>query len=160
MKTLVVIRCGERVCALDRAAVQEVAPVPELAHPPSLPASVEGLMNLGGEAIVVVDLAKLLDVSPNPDINPVYRHVVVLAGPEAPIALLVDRVEDVCHVAVDAVTPADDQSSVNGCVVGHVEIGGVTAHLLDASRIFLAAERARFAEIQRSEQARMDALDA
>lgn len=160
MKTLIVIRCGERLCALDRAAVREVAPLPELAQPPSLPASAEGLMNLGGEAIIVVNLATLLDVTPDPEINPLYRHILVMSGAEGFIGLLVDRVEDVRLTAEDAIMPADEQSSVNGCVVGHVEVDGATAYLLDASRIFLAAERARFADIQRSEQARLDALDA
>ena len=117
-------------------------------------------MNLGGEAVVVINLATLLDVTPDPEINPLYRHILVLTGGEDFIGLLVDRVEDVRRVPGDAVVPADQQSSVNGCVVGHVQIGDATAYLLDASQIFLAAERARFTDIQRSEQARLDALDA
>ena len=117
-------------------------------------------MNLGGEAIVVINLAALLDVTPDPEINPLYRHILVLAGVDGFIGLLVDRVEDVRSVAESAIMPADEQSSVNGCVVGHVEIAGATAYLLDAGRIFLAAERTRFADIQRLEQARLDALGA
>lgn len=117
-------------------------------------------MNLGGEAVVVINLATLLDVASDPEINPLYRHILVLAGGEDFIGLLVDRVEDVSRVADDAVMPADERSSVNGCVVGQVAIRDTTAYLLDASRIFLAAERARFADIQRSEQARLDALGA
>jgi len=160
LRTLVTIRCGERLCALDRAAVREVAPVPELSHPPSLPSSVEGLMNLAGEAIVVVDLARLLNVMPDPQIDPLYRHVIVLDEGENLTALLVDRVEDVCRIEDDAVTFADDNTSVNDCVIGQVDISGATAHLLDVSRIFLVTERSRFADIQRSEQARLDALEA
>lgn len=117
-------------------------------------------MNLGGEAIVVINLMALLDLAAHPEINPVYRHILVMAGADGFIGLLVDRVEDVRAVAEEAIMPADEQSSINGCVVGHVEVGGATAYLLDASRIFLAAERARFADIQRSEQARLDAVGA
>ncbi|RYZ03945.1 MAG: hypothetical protein EON61_15140, partial [Alphaproteobacteria bacterium] len=65
VRTFVTIRCGERLCVLDRAAVQEVTPLPELSRPPSLPASVEGVMNLAGEAVLVVDLVRLLDVAPD-----------------------------------------------------------------------------------------------
>jgi purine-binding chemotaxis protein CheW len=155
-RTFVTIRCGERLCALDREAVREIAAVPELSHPPSLPASVEGLLNLGGEAVVVVNLARLLDLSQDPDIDPVDRHIVVLG--DGLVALLVDRAEDVCRVLGDAITRTDDQTSVNDCIIGDVEIDGVTAHVLDASRILLTAERARYADIQRAEQARLDAL--
>lgn len=160
VRTLVTIRCGERLCALDREAVQEVTPLPELSRPPSLPASVEGVMNLAGEAVLVVDLVRLLDLEPNPDVDPVYRHVVVLHQDEGAAGLLVDRVEDVASVARDAIIATDEHSTVNDCVVGQVELGDETVYVLEAGRIFLAAERARMADIQKSEQARLDALDA
>ncbi|RYG34920.1 MAG: hypothetical protein EON93_07365, partial [Burkholderiales bacterium] len=160
VRTLVTIRCGERLCALDRAAVREVTPLPDLSRPPSLPASVEGLMNLAGEAVLVVDLVRLLDISPNKEIDPIYRHVVVLQQQDGSTGLLVDRVEDVASVADDAIVAADRNTTINDCVVGQVDIGGETAHVLDAGRIFLSAERVRLADMQRSEQARLDALDA
>lgn len=160
VRTFVTIRCGERLCALDRAAVQEVTPLPELSRPPSLPASVEGVMNLAGEAVLVVDLVRLLNLAPDANIDPIYRHVVVLHQDEGSAGLLVDRVEDVVSVANDAIIAADDSTTVNDCVVGQVELGGQTVHVLAADRIFLAAERVRIADIQASEQARLDALDA
>lgn len=160
VRTLVTIRCGERLCALDRAAVREVAPLPELSRPPSLPASVEGVMNLGGEAVVIVDLVRLLDVAPNTDIDPIYRHVVILHQQDGSTGLLVDRVEDVVTVAGDAIIATGGNTTINDCAVGQVEIGNEIAHVLNASRIFLAAERVRLADIQQSEQARLDALDA
>lgn len=158
--TLVTIRCGERLCALDRAVVREVAPLPELVRPPSLPVSVEGIMNLGGEAVLVIDLVRLLDIPPDAEVDPIYRHVVVLQQDDGAAGLLVDRVEDVVSVVGDAIMPADENTAVNDCITGQVQIGDETAHVLDAGRIFLAAERARFADIQRSEQARLDALQA
>ena len=57
-------------------------------------------MNLGGEAVVVINLATLLDVASDPEINPLYRHILVLAGGEDFIGLLVDRVEDVSSAAL------------------------------------------------------------
>ena len=117
-------------------------------------------MNLAGEAIVVIDLARLLGVTPDSEVDPLYRHVIVLGQEDNLTALLVDRVEDVRRIEDNAVTPADEKTSVNDCVVGQVDINGATAHLLDVGRIFLAAERTRFADIRRSEQARLDALEA
>lgn len=160
VRTLVTIRCGERLCALDRIAVREVTPLPELSRPPSLPASVEGVMNLGGEAVLIVDLVRLLDIAPNADVDPIYRHVVVLRRDDGAAGLLVDRVEDVTSVADEAIMAADSDTTVNDCITGQVEIGGEVAHVLDAERIFLAAERARFADIQQNEQARLDALQS
>lgn len=154
------IRCGERLCALDRAAVREVTPLPELSRPPSLPASVEGIMNLGGEAVLVVDLVRLLAIAPNADVDPIYLHVVVVHQEDGAAGLLVDRVEDVVNVADDAIIAADGDTTINACIVGQVVLGDETIHVLDAGRVFLEAERARFADIQKSEQDRLDALQA
>lgn len=156
MKTLVILKCGGLRCALERGEVSELAPVPELSHPPSLPASIEGIMNLGGLAVPVVDLARLFGETPDAEIDPLYRHVVVLRTQA--LGLLVDRVEDVRAIDDGAVLPADRDISLNECVTGQVEVGGAMVHLLDAGRILLAAEQARLDDIRRAEQARLDAL--
>ena len=145
---------------MERVVVREVAPLPELSHPPSLPSSVQGVMNLAGQAVLVVDLAALMGVAQDDDSDPVYHHLVVLAGEREGLALRVTRVEDVRAIDETAIIPARDDGSFNGCVVGHIEVNGQQVHMLDAERIFLAAERERLADLQRMEQARLDALVA
>ena len=105
-------------------------------------------MNLAGEAITVAALGKLLGVEASGEIDPLYRHVVVLAGAAAGIGLLVDRVENVGTVDTAGVTAVSPENSLNGCVIGRIEIGAGTVHLLDAERIFLAAEQARLDALQ------------
>lgn len=157
MKTLVILKCGRLRCALERGEVSELAPLPELSHPPSLPGSVEGIMNLGGGAILVVDLGKLFGEAADAEIDPIYRHVVVLRGQA--LGLLVDRVEDVRVVDETKMLPASRDISLNECVMGQIEVGGTMVHLLDAGRILMAAEQARFDEIREAEQARLDGLE-
>jgi purine-binding chemotaxis protein CheW len=157
--TLVVFRCGERRCALDRAAVDEVTPLPELSHPPGMPAGVEGYLNLGGEAVVVVDAARLFGLENDAEVDPLYRHILILGEEGEHTGLLVDRVEDVKVIADDAVLPAAAEHSLNDTVTGQVDLGG-PVFLLAADRILLAAEKERFAGLKRAEQARLDALDA
>lgn len=117
-------------------------------------------MNLGGEAVLIVDLAKLLGIAPDADVDPIYRHVVIVQQDESVLGLLVDRVADVTNVPADAVMPADVRTTLNDCVAGQFEMGGKTVHVLDADSILLEAERVRFADIQQSEQARLDALQS
>ncbi len=157
-RTLIIIRIGETRCALDQAAVREIVHLPELATPPSLPRSVEGVLNIGGEAVLVVELGKLMGQAQAADADPLYRHVVLLAGSGQGLGLLVDRVEDVRRFNDLTVTPVAGDSSLNGSVQGQVDLDGVEIHLLDADRVFLAAEQRRFADIRAGEQARLDAL--
>jgi purine-binding chemotaxis protein CheW len=157
--TIVVFRCGERRCALDRAAVDEVTPLPELSHPPGMPTGIEGYLNLGGEAVVVVDAARLFGLEQDADVDPLYRHILILGEEDEHTGLLVDRVEDVKVIADDAIMPAPAEHSLNDSVVGQVDLGGSPVFLLAADRILLAAEKERLAGLKQAEQARLDALD-
>lgn len=160
LKTVVILRCGAVRGALDRAAVREIAPLPNLAHPPSLPANVEGVVDVGGEAVIVVSLASILDLPESEgEEGGIYQHLVLLAGDMHGVALRVERVEDVRVINEAEVIPAAD-ISLNGCVTGQIDLDGERVHLLDANRIFLSAERDWLADLQRKEQARLDALVA
>lgn len=160
LKTIVILKCGELHCALDRAAVREVVPLPALSRPPSLPAIVEGVMDLNGEAILVVSLGSLMGATPDPEIDPLYHHIVVMRTGAAGMGLLVDRVENVRAVDEAETLSGAPETSVNACVVGEVDLDGRKVHLLDADRIFMSAEQVRLAEIRKAEQARLDALEA
>ena len=134
---LVLFRAGGTSCALPRAAVRALLPLPRLDAPPGLPAPLAGFLNLGGEAVPVLDLAPLLGLppgSPGP-----YRHLILLAA--GPRALLVDRVEAVLPAGAP-LRPASDGTSLGGVVAGAVEAGEGTAHLLDPERLLLAEEAA------------------
>lgn len=158
LKTIVIVRCGQVRAAFDRAAVQEVTPLPDLIHPPSLPQSLEGVMNLAGAVVPIMGLAGILGEPPidTDEVDRFYQHVVVLK--DSGVGLLVDRVEDVQRIDEAAILPASAQASVNDCVIGSVELGGAKIHLLDADKIFLAAEREWLADLRRVEQERLDRL--
>lgn len=158
LKTIVTIQCGQMVCALEHTAVREIAPVPHLSHPPGLPALVEGMINLGGQMLAVVDLARLLDTPPNPDVDPLYRHIIALEDGDVRFALLVDRVEDLLQVSDEAIAPVAPEASLNGCVLGEVTLGGSVIPLLHHRNLLLAAEKAALLDLQRAEQQRLDAL--
>lgn len=158
LTTIVIFRCGEKRCAIERAAVAEVAPLPELSCPPGMPANLEGFLNRAGEAVPVVDAARLFGVEPSADIASIYRHVLILSGAGGTTGLLVDRVEDVRTIDPNAIRPASASDSLNGTVSGEIDMAGAALHLLAADRILLAAEKARLAELRRAEQTRLDAL--
>lgn len=160
MTTLVIFSCGPERCALPRAAVAEVALTPELSQPPGMPASLEGFLNLAGEAVAVVDAAKLFGLSPSAEIDPLYRHVMIVRdGPDV-LGLIVDRVEDVRRIDSESIRPAAAADSLNGAVTGDVDLNGKVVHLLAANRILLAAEKARLEDLRQAEQQRLDAMAA
>ena len=134
--------------------------MPELSHPPGAPSSVAGLLNLAGEAVVVVEAARLFDVAPDADVDPLYRHVLILHDAGETIALLVDRVEDVRDIAADAIVAVEPGHSFNGCVSGEATINGDALHILVPGRILMEAEKTRLSAIREAEQARLDGVSA
>jgi purine-binding chemotaxis protein CheW len=156
---IVIFRFGGVRCALEREAVAEIAPIPELARPPGMPASVAGFFNWRGEAVAVVDAANLFCVTADSETDPLYRHIIVVEDGSDRIGLLVDRVEDVRQIDDGAmVEPSGD--TLNGCVIGKIAIADADVHVLAPGRILLVAEKARIADLRLAEQARLDAMAA
>jgi CheW-like domain len=90
-------------CALPRAAVAEVLPLPDLHAPPATGGWLIGFLNLGGRPIPAIDLASLLGLRPAQRPAGLYAHLVLVRG-EA-VAYLVDRAADLVTVAEAAIRP-------------------------------------------------------
>lgn len=145
-------------CALPRAAVRELLPLPRLSRPPSMPATLAGFVNLGGEALPVLALRHLLGLTRSAPVEPLYRHIVVVEDtlPGSRAGLLVDRVLDLCAVPDAQRQPVPPEDSLNGCVVAQLALPEGPAHLLDPARILLAQEQARLEELTRRAAERLD----
>ncbi|MBP0443419.1 chemotaxis protein CheW [Roseomonas sp. SSH11] len=157
---VVLFALGSLACALPREAVRALLPLPRLDTPPGLPAPMAGFLNLGGTAVPVVELARLLGVPPG-EPHP-YRHLILLERPDGlagPVALLVDRVADVAPAGLP-LRPAEEGLSIGDVVAGAVEAGGRVAHLLDPIRLFLAQEATILDSLSRQAQERLARWEA
>jgi purine-binding chemotaxis protein CheW len=145
-------------CALRREAVRELLPLPRLSRPPSMPATLAGFVNLGGEALPVLALRHLLGLTRTAPVEPLYRHIVVVEDtlPGSRVGLLVDRVLDLRPVAAEQRQPVPPEDSLNGCVIAQLVLPEGPAHLLDPARILMAQEQARLEELIRRAAARLD----
>lgn len=143
-------------CALPRAAAGEILPLPDLFRPPACGAWLAGFLNLGGEAVPVVDLAQLLGLRGETPEPALHAHVVLGCGRD--VAYLVDRVTDLVAVAADAFRPVDPARSLNGCVAAAIARGERLVHVLDPARLLSAEERMRVAAAARAAAARLAAL--
>jgi len=132
--------------------VRALLPLPRLDSPPGLPAPLAGFLNLGGAAVPVVELARLLGLPPG-EPHP-YRHLILLHDEATPLALLVDRVADVLPAGLPR-RPAADGHSLGAVVTGAVEADGRALHLLDPARLLLAQEGAILATLSAQAQARL-----
>ncbi|WP_242662240.1 chemotaxis protein CheW [Teichococcus deserti] len=151
-------RLGSRRCALPRAAVREVLPLPRLFRPPSLPKPMAGFLNLGGVAVPVIDLTKLFGLASAAETEQaLYRHILLIGRPDgqAPLGLLVDRVLDLLRLAPERLRAVSPEATLNGCAVAELETAEGFVHLLAADRLLLAQEAAALSALQEAAAARL-----
>ncbi|EIZ81284.1 CheW protein [Novosphingobium sp. Rr 2-17] len=122
-------RIGESDFALPIAAVEEVAPLPrKLTRLPKAPAFVQGVMNLRGAVVPVIDQAERFGAAAA--VGGKRRVVVVRIG-ELQAGFVVDSASEVLRIAADAVRPAPDLGGAETQLFERV------THLADQDRIVL-----------------------
>ena len=104
---LVIFRLRGEEFGAEITSVLEISRVLEITHIPEAPGFVEGVVNLRGQVIAVVDLAKQFGLTPQVELPKSARIVVVEVSGET-IGLIVDEVPEVLRVAEEAVEPTPE----------------------------------------------------
>jgi purine-binding chemotaxis protein CheW len=116
---LLIFRVAGATFGLRLAIVAEIARLPELAHMPLAPPCLLGLANLRGIVLPVMSLRILLHL---PDIETNEQSRVVILRGDAPVGLVVDRIERLVQITPDQLEPhevgADTDSALDGVIKG------------------------------------------
>jgi purine-binding chemotaxis protein CheW len=146
-----VFRLGEEEFALPVSAVDEVAGVPAtITRVPKTPKFMEGVINLRGEVLPVVDQRRRFNM-------PVFsgegrrRRLVVVRSERHRAGLIVDSVSEVLRAQSDAIEPAPDLTGEDTRLVqGVINFG-------DRARLILVLDPAEL--LSRSERNFLDKFD-
>jgi len=92
----VVFRLGKEEYAFNITVVKEIRDVEQVAKVHRSPSYIEGVMNLRGKLVTVVDLRKRLSIEAKPCDG--FSKIVVVEAPDAPVGFLVDEVTEVVRV--------------------------------------------------------------
>src|SRR5580658_3055857 len=138
-----VFRLGEEEFGLPIGSVDEVAPVPEqISRVPKTPKFLEGVVNLRGEVLPVVDQRRRFDLPKFPG-ELRRRRLVVVRTERHRAGLIVDSVSEVLRVSGDAIEPAPDLTGeatrlVRGVI--NLDKGARMVLLLDPAELLSRAE--------------------
>ena len=151
IRRFVVFRLGDEEFGLPIEAVEEVARVPDrVTRVPRTPDFLEGVMNLRGEVLPVVDQRRRFDMQALED--GARRRLVVVRSDRHRAGLIVDSVSEVVEVREEFIEPAPDLTGENGRLVDGV------ANLAGGSRIVLLLNPNEL--LTRTEQGLLDAFTA
>ena len=138
---LVSFKLGEEEFGVDILQVQEIIRMQNITRVPNAPHFVEGVINLRGKVIPVIDLRKRFDLGDHErDKN---TRIVVVKIDDVVVGLIVDEVSEVLRIPADTVEPPPpivagiESDFIRG--VGKLE--GRLLILLDLNRILSKEEQ-------------------
>lgn len=145
-KQLVVFDLASAAYGVDIGAVREIIRMQNITSVPRTPSFVEGVINLRGKVIPVVDIRKKFDL-PIAEENEENRIVVVDIGGQD-IGVIVDAVTEVLRIAADSVEAPSTfiKTADSDYLMGIAKIDDRLITLLDLERVLSDEERIELQE--------------
>ena len=154
-RQFLVFRLGNDEFGLPIDAVDEVGEVPaQITRLPKTPKFLEGVVNLRGDVLPVVDQRRRFDMPASSEEG--RRRLVVVRTDRHRAGLIVDSVSDVLRVPASSVEPPPDLTDEIGRLVRGVinlEESRRIVLVLDPSELLTPAERGRLDAFQKASRA-------
>jgi len=111
---LVIFRLRDEEFGVEIASVLEISRVLDITHIPEAPGFIEGVINLRGRVLAVVDLAKQFGLKEEKEL-PKTARIVVIEVRNITLGLIVDEVPEVIKISEEEIEPTPEiiQSEVN-----------------------------------------------
>jgi purine-binding chemotaxis protein CheW len=140
--------CGESY-GIALEIVEEVIRVADISRVPQTPGFVEGVINLRGYVIPVVDLGRRFGVGEVAHTK--AARIMVVAAEDQVIGVIVDRVMEVLTLSDDDIEPPSEllRSTIRvDYLIGFAEVGDTLVKMLDFDKVFSIKEISALAEVQ------------
>jgi purine-binding chemotaxis protein CheW len=154
-KQLVVFDLGGEAYGVDISTVREIIRMQAITVVPGTPHAVEGIINIRGSVIPVVDLRKRFGLE-DKERGKETRIVVVTTNKGQEIGVIVDSVDEVLRIPSDTIEPPS--STITGAdsayLLGIVKLPDRLIILVDAQRMLSRQDEALLADIVEREKAK------
>lgn len=140
-KQMVLFKLGNETYGLDIATVHEIIRMQPITKVPKAPAYVEGVINLRGKVIPVIDMGKRFGIErAERDKN---NRIVVVSLQDTTLGIVVDAVTEVLSIPIDTIEPVSEVVATNNADY----LAGI-ANLTDKMVILLELNKLLFGEGQ------------
>ncbi|RLF16201.1 MAG: hypothetical protein DRJ66_03415 [Thermoprotei archaeon] len=136
-RQIVTFYIGNVLCGIDVHQVREVVLFRNCMKLPKAPSFIEGLMNLRGQVVLVINLAELLELHNGENISKKretkMKNIIIVDTPGLHIGFLVDQVVGVVRVPSSDIEKAPFTSQ--GIITGILKLNESLIMVMDAERI-------------------------
>ena len=137
---LVTFRLGEEEYALDILTVRDINRMMEITRVPRAPDFIEGVVNLRGNVIPVLDLRKRFGLPPR-ERDKSTRIIVTEVGSRV-VGFIVDMVKEVLRIRSDTVEPPGEITGVDAeYILGVGKVEDRLLILLDVDKVLTRKEK-------------------
>ena len=155
IRQLVGFIIGKDRFALDILMVQEIIRTPVITNLPNSPVFIEGVINLRGNIIPVIELQKRLNLPGSKDKKTADSRVIIVNVDNRVTGFIVDSVSKILKVQSGTIEPAPDIVTAgmdSQYIEGVCDIQGELVTLLDFSRILWVDKTKKLKTINKSEK--------
>lgn len=145
---LVSFNLGSEEFGVDIGMVQEIVRMPEITRVPRTPAFVEGVVNLRGKIIPVVDLRKRFRLPVGETTKSTRIIIVTMNG--RTVGMIVDGVSEVRRISADSVEPTPEMvaSAIDASYLkGIAKLEGRLLILLDLNLVLNQEEQKQLTSV-------------
>ncbi len=139
---IVNFRLGSEEFGVEITSVREITRVADITRIPESSSFIQGVMNLRGQVIAVIDLAKRFGIPPREELSESARIVVTEIGKHT-IGILVDEVPEVARLTKEDIEPAPEAIQGKGerdYIKGVGKLGERLIVILDLEKILVTSE--------------------
>jgi purine-binding chemotaxis protein CheW len=153
---MVTFRIGKELFGVPIHAVQEIVRVPEITLVPEMPSFVEGVINLRGKIVSIIDVNKRLKIGESPRTR--QSRILIVDVEKKVVGLLVDAVTEILRLPPDSIEPAPEIVTSIGTeyIMGVGKLPGKLIILLNLPKILKPEEIKRLAADEQTVLARED----
>jgi len=148
---VVSFKIGKETFGVYIHIVQEIIRVPEITPVPEMPSFVEGVVNLRGKIISIIDLSKRLRIEGSPKAR--TSRILIVEVEKKVIGLLVGAVTEILRLPPESVEPAPDIVTSIGAeyILGVGKLPDKLIILLDLKNILKPEEIKKIASEEQGE---------
>lgn len=156
-RQLVVFRLAGEVYAVDIHQVREIIRLPQITRVPRTPEFVEGVINLRGNVIPVLDLRRRFGLGEGED--SADRRIIVVEMQERTIGMIVDAVSEVLRIEEALIDPPSPYIvSVNTLYIeGIARLESELVILLNLEKVLTEDEKERLESLDIEEEGEANA---
>lgn len=147
LRQLVTFALGSEEYGVDIMRVQEIIRFQNVTRVPQMPAFIEGVINLRGNVIPVIDLRKRFELG-NTE-HTAQTRIVVINVEHKTMGIVVDAVSEVLRLAEEQIEPPPPVVAGIGheYLLGVGKVHGRLLILLDLDQILTAPEKSKLAAV-------------